>query len=304
MVRLPISDYVANYYKEQGIEFTLRQQAHFFWYYNDLPQNKLNALKEILEISDDEKLNNEINERIAYEEKIYECFMTEQEGCIYIVRPDDEDEYETEYFVSARKAIAYGKHHFNKEFLIEKCWLFDKNPRGLSEETDDDSPENVNEILSWYRFTPEGDVVYGSSNEHKAPFDEEDNSRFENIFLNIKSPFGLGDIVMGPDFDEPQVVSTDHDCFIEDYERLKDHEYIQLDGISNIIRTDMVNTDGSLDYAHTVPFHLWKIDSWEDKEYWELLQMMSAAVQKGVDLYDFDILCYEYGRRNRENKDG
>lgn len=120
--------------------------------------------------------------------------------------------------------------------------------------------------------------MYGSSNEHKAPFDEEDNSRFENIFLNIKSPFGLGDIVMGPDFDEPQVVSTDHDCFIEDYERLKDHEYIQLDGISNIIRTDMVNTDGSLDYAHTVPFHLWKIDSWEDKEYWELLQMMGAAV--------------------------
>ena len=120
MVRLPISDYVANYYKEQGIEFTLRQQAHFCWYYNDLPQNKLNALKEILEISDDEKLNNEINERITYEEKIYECFMTEQEGCIYIVRPDDEDEYETEYFVSARKAIAYGKHHFNKEFLIEK----------------------------------------------------------------------------------------------------------------------------------------------------------------------------------------
>ena len=71
----------------------------------------------------------------------------------------------------------------------------------------------------------EGDVVYGSSNEHKAPFDEEDNSRFENMFLYIKSPFGLGDIVMGPDFDEPRVVSTDHDCSMEHYNRLKDHEY-------------------------------------------------------------------------------
>ena len=304
MVRLPISDYVANYYKEQGIEFTLRQQAHFCWYYNDLLKDQLNSIREILKISDDEKLNKEISERIAHEEKAYECFMTGQEGCIYIVCPDDKDEYEKEYFASAERAIAYGMHHCKKYFEVEKSWLFDKNPKRLSDEADDDDLENVNEILSWYRFTSEGDVVYGSSNEHKAPFDEEDNSRFENIFLNIKSPFGLGDIVMGPDFDEPQVVSTDHDCFIEDYERLKDHEYIQLDGISNIIRTDMVNTDGSLDYAHTVPFHLWKIDSWEDKEYWELLQMMSAAVQKGVDLYDFDILCYKYGRRNRENKDG
>ncbi len=40
MVKLPISDYVANYYKEQGIEFTLRQQAHFCWCYNDLLDNR------------------------------------------------------------------------------------------------------------------------------------------------------------------------------------------------------------------------------------------------------------------------
>ena len=82
MVKLPISDYVANYYKEQGIEFTLRQQAHFCWCYNDLLDNRLNSLKEILEVSDNQKLNTEIRERIAYEEKAYECFMTGQEGCI------------------------------------------------------------------------------------------------------------------------------------------------------------------------------------------------------------------------------
>lgn len=90
---------------------------------------------------------------------------------------------------------------------------------------------------------------------------------------------------------------------MENYDRLKDHEYIQFDGISNMIRTDMINTDGSLDYAHTVPFYLWKVDSWEDKEYWELLQIMSAAIKRGIDLYDFDIMCYKYGRWNQENKD-
>lgn len=32
MIKLPISDYVADYYKEQGIEFTLRQQASLCWH--------------------------------------------------------------------------------------------------------------------------------------------------------------------------------------------------------------------------------------------------------------------------------
>lgn len=31
MVKLPMSEYVANYYKGQGIEFTLRQQATLCW---------------------------------------------------------------------------------------------------------------------------------------------------------------------------------------------------------------------------------------------------------------------------------
>ena len=303
MVKLPMSDYVENYYKEQGIEFTLRQQAHFCWYYNDLLNNQLNSLREILELSNDKKLNTEIRERITYEEKAYESFVTGQKGCIYIVRPDDKDEYEEEYFASAEKAISYGIHHCDKYFEVMKSWLFDKNPKGLSEEADDEDSENVNEILSWYRFTSEGDVVYGSSNEHKAPFDEEDNSRFENMFLYIKSPFGLGDIVMGPDFDKPRVVSTDYDCFIEHYDRLREHEYIQFDGSDNCIRTDSVGTNGSMYYDHTVPFNLWKIDFWDDKEYWELLQIMSNAVKSGIDLYDFNVMRWQYGERNGKGEE-
>lgn len=298
MVKLPISDYVVNYYKEQGIEFTFRQQAHFCWYYNALLKEQLGSLKEILKISDDEKLNGEIGERITYEEKAYECFMTSQEGCIYIIRPDDKAEYEEEYFASAEKAISYGIHHCDKYFEIIKSWLFDKNPKGLSEETGDDDMENVNEVLSWYRYTLDGDVIYGSSYECKSPFDEEDNSRFENMFLNIKSPFGLGDIVMGPDFDKPRVVSTEHDCFEETYNRLKNHEYLRPDALDNSIRTDYIGADGNAYYDHTVPFHLWKVDSWEDEEYWELLRITSHAVKNGVDPFEFDFLHRQYGVLN------
>lgn len=305
MVKLPISDYVANYYKEEGIEFTLRQQAHFCWYYNDQLKDKLNSVREILEISNDEKLNIEIRERIAYEENAYKCFMTDREGCIYAVHLDDCDAgcYD-EYFSSAKKAVIYGIHHSERKFQVQKRWLFDRNPKGLSEEADDGSPEGFNGILSDYEFTSGGDVICGTSYECRAPFDEEDCSRFEDMFLYIKSPFGFGDIVMGPDFERPEVVSTGHDCFIEHYDKMKARGYMQFEGAENIIRTDLINADGSLDYAHTVPFSLWRIDSWEDKEYWKLLQIMSQSLKKDAalydDLFDLEILRYEYVRRNQK----
>ncbi len=298
MVKLPMSDYVADYYKEQGIEFTFRQQAHFCWYYNDLLKERLESLKGILKISDDEKLNTEIMERIEYEEKAYKCFMTGHEGCIYIVCPDDEDEYDEMYFASANKAVSYGIHHSNKEFSIKKCWLFDKNPEELSEEAGDDDPKSRNAPLSEYYFTSQGDVKYGNSYEYEAPFDQEDNDRFEYMFLNIKSPFGLGDIVMEPGFECPAVVSTDHDCFEELYDRLKNSKYAQFDPTSNAIRTELVNEDGSLDYDHTDPFHLWKVDSWEDKEYWEILRILSKAAKAGVDVFRLDYLSYEYAKHH------
>lgn len=69
MIKLPMSDYVSDYYKKQGIEFTFRQQAHFCWAYNDLLKDRMELVKKILEISDDEKLNAEIRERIEYEGK-------------------------------------------------------------------------------------------------------------------------------------------------------------------------------------------------------------------------------------------
>lgn len=185
MVKLPISDYVSNYYKEQGIAFTLRQQVHICWQYNDLLKDQINSIREILEISDDEKLNTEIRERIAYEEKAYERFIEGQEGCIYIVHPHAkaEESYEV-YFATAKKAISYGVCHIKQAFVVAKIWLFDKNPKWLSEEADYGDSKGGNETLSWYRFTSEGNIIYGESWEYKESFDIEDCNRFENMYFH------------------------------------------------------------------------------------------------------------------------
>ena len=47
MVKLPMSDYVADYYKGQGVEFTFRQQAHFCWAYHARLEERVKSIKEI-----------------------------------------------------------------------------------------------------------------------------------------------------------------------------------------------------------------------------------------------------------------
>ena len=297
MIKLPISDYASDYYKKQGIEFTFRQQAHICWFYNDLLKDQLESLKEILKISDDEKLNTEIRERVEYEEKAYECFMTNcEQGCFYILYPEDGDEDDTEYFASAKNAISYGIRHVGKEFKIEKCCLFDMAQREQQEEGADDDPENVRTILSRYCFTPEGDIRCGISFEYEIPFDEMDYSRFEKMFLCIKSPFACGDIVMGPDFDEPRVVYTDHDCFEELYNRLKD-----LDVSDNCIRTDWISIDGKSCYDHTFPLDLWVIDSWDDEEYWHILQLFSKIAKTDGDIFNLEYYIDDYVMHHSDN---
>lgn len=175
MIKLPISDYVANYYKEHNIQLTYRQQARLCWTEAKTYNERISLLEQILKESDDEELNREIEERITYEKKAFSIFAT-------------------------------------------------------------------NDI-----------------NQFKPPFEYDDNNRFENLFLNIECPFGVGDIVMSEEWENPQVVAVDHDCFKQRYERLKNNPDIGSDASDNFICTEYRDKDGNLDYEHTNPFQLWKI---------------------------------------------
>lgn len=296
MVKLPISDYVCQYYREQGIEFTFRQQAHFCWKYHDLLKDQIQSLTELLAISNDEKLNWEIRERLEYEKRAYGCFIENNNpGCIYVVHPDDTGEYDDGYFSSVQSAVLYGKQHCTEYYTIVKQYLIDKCPEGLLK--DEEADEN-NTIQSDYTYTPDGEVRYGRSYECPAPFDEFDKSRFENMFLNMKSLFGLGDIVMGKYFEYPGVVCTDHDCLEKIYDRHKTDTEIVIDDSDNCIMVDCIGEDGRLYYDHADPFVLWKIDSWEDKEYWGLLQMLSRGTKAGISIWEWDYYVQEYQKHH------
>lgn len=302
MVKLPISDYVSDYYKEQGIEFTFRQQAHFCWRYSRLLKDSLRLLGEILKASDDKKLNQEIRERLEHEEKLYQYFMGNNDpGSIYIVYPDDEDKFDRGYFSSAQSAILYGKQNSTKYYHIVKRYLFDQCPEGLTKgkEPDEHDPKQAE-----YRFTSDGEAQIGSSYEYPAPFDEFDKNRFENMFLNIRTPFGIGDIIMCEYFDSPAVVYTEHDCLEKLYDRHKNDTVTLLDDSDNGIGVEWIEEDGCIhsDGVGADPFISWKIDSWEDKEYWDLLQMLSKSMKAGVDIWEWQYLLGEYKKHHEKNK--
>lgn len=66
----------------------------------------------------------------------------------------------------------------------------------------------------------------------------------------------------------------------------------------NCIRTDYIGTDENPYYDHTIPFELWKIDLWEDKEYWEILQILSRMAKSDIRAFDLDYLVYEYKKHH------
>ena len=302
MVKLPISDYAAGYYKEQGIEFTFRQQAHFCWEYSSLLKDGLRLLGEILKVSDDKKLNQEIRERLEHEEKLYQYFMGNNDPkSIYIVYPDDEDEYEYDrgYFSSAQSAILYGKQNSTKYYHIVKRYLFDRCPEGL---TKGKGPDEHDPRQAEYSFTSDGEAQIGSAYEYPAPFDEFDKNRFENMFLNVRTPFGIGDIIMCEYFDSPVVVHTGHDCLEKRYDRHKNDTVTWLDYTDNCIGIDWIEEDGHIYSDNADPFISWKIDSWDDKEYWDLLQMLSKSMKAGVDIWEWQYLLGEYKKRHDKNE--
>lgn len=242
-------------------------------------------------------MNIEIREWLEYEEKAYGHFMVNgNPGCIYVVHPDDTGEYDGGYFSSAQSAILYGKRHCVEGYEVIKQYLIDKCPGELLK---DEEPDENNTIRSDYFFTSDGEVRYGYSYEIQASFDKYSKNRFENMFLNIRSPFGLGDIVMGERFNCPGVVSTDHDCFEKIYDRHKKDTEIYIDDSDNCIRIDYIGKDGRLYYDHVDPFDLWKIDSWEDMEYWDLRQILSKGAKAGIDIWEWDYLLHKYQEHHR-----
>lgn len=137
MKRLPISDFMWNYYQSHNVSFTDFQQATIIWN-SSLPRLEiLDALREIASTTTDEVLKEQIRERLAAEAENERIFLENDGRYFFIFVPDDENEWESRYFSTLDAAIAYGKDHSKETFQIRKEIFADKSDSSAENDNSD-----------------------------------------------------------------------------------------------------------------------------------------------------------------------
>lgn len=200
------SECMRKYYEEIGFTFTDFQKATLIW---NAPERKrqeiLEALSELAEVTDDERLKKQIDERLHYEEKVFEKYADNADGkYVYVVAEREENE-NAGFFANYDRALKYAikyMQEYNVTCCIQKQLIV-----GTAEDELVRNPLKVNpnmglstEEYCEYRgvavasagFSMDGEVEGFYSNElpeEESSVDEYKTKRFENSF--IKLPFSL-----------------------------------------------------------------------------------------------------------------
>lgn len=279
MIKLPISETALNYYMERGYEFSFKEQAHLCYWYTPGLLSRINALKGILEKSDDENLNEDIRKMVDYESAVYARFMVnENNQYIYILKVGRRKiRY---YFSSMEKAMSYISHWVWDDYSITKELL------------SDDCGELGGSIAAVFKYNAEGEIIDYISYDYEFGYVPNDYAdfvdKFYNMFLKIDCPFKRGDIVRAPGYTYPLVVLSDTDIFHEKYEAVRsqygDNAKEMLEYEDNCIPA--LDYGNDLSVIYTRPFHLEKIDHDDDhsEKFWDTLLEISKMVKCKYDL--------------------
>lgn len=313
MVKLPISETALKYYEETGYQFSWKEQAHFCFRETPGLLKRVDRLKEILEKSDDEKLNKDIRTMTAYESDAYSRFMENEDGRhIYVLQINEPDGRRLKrYFRTAQQAISYHKTSVGFTFQvneIQKVLLMDDC---------DEFEDNL--FPATFKFNADGEIVDYSSSKCGDDYDfdiDEFESRFDNIFLKIDCPFERGDIVMSPEFSYPLITLADRDVFHKKYEATKsqygDRVKIMLDYDDNRIPVlDCYNSlphpfhhkrfspyeegyHNDLSIVYRRPFQMEKVDHNKrySEEFWQALLEASKMVKCRYDMDAVELGLY------------
>ena len=295
MIDLPISEYMRNYYKENGFVFPDSAQAAIFWN-SALPlPERLNVLREIADKTDDETLKAEILSLLDTEAKYEEWFKEDDSRYYYILEPtdfDDKREFDkrNEYrwlerrwadegvqdfkiFSDFNSAFAFGSERCSGTFKIKKEPFTDKVDDCVTEEDYGESTyQEDGSLLDWFCYTKK----IGIPELHG----------FEYNPIPIQSPFDLGDIVCNEKGDSCLSIIW------EERERWEKHQRDDTP-YNSFTESHLMNvfdfSKGSIRYWDDAPiFPLKKVEQWDDELEWEVLKAASEIMKKtgGVHLDD------------------
>ncbi len=294
MVKLPMSDYMWNYYREKGISFTDSEQATILW--NSvfpLPKAEiLEGLKEIADKTADRILQTQIYERLDAERETTKLFEKNDGRCFFICESGDnstETEWQGRYFTTLEAAVAYGREESQGTFKVEKEAFWDKPGDCRT----DDEPDIMGGC-AWY--TKDGELLdcgcYSLASEVSINFSCGDPSRFEDAYIPLQSPFEIGDIVRIVGDTRPAIVQVSQEQWIRDLEWNADGARTIPPAYDNTrLTVEFLDEDGELYHGHPCLLSLEKIGRWEDELEWNLLQAASRLIKGEGSLDEF---LYDY----------
>lgn len=297
MIELPMSAFMRNYYREQGITFTDSQQATIIWN-SDLPMPEiLDALREIASTTTDEMLKEQIRERLAAEAENERIFLENDGSYFFIFIPDDEDEWGSRYFSTLDAAIAYGKDHSKETFQIRKESFTDKFD-GSAANNDSDKMY----VGGQAQYTKGGVLLECAcyTEETSISFSHPYQSRFEDAYIPLQNPFELGEIVKMAGDSRPAIVEVSQEDWKRALERNTNGSREIPPSYDNISLTVEFLDGGEMYHGHPPILWLEKIDQWDDKLEWDVLQEASRLMKGTGSLENF---LYYY-HQNLDRKKG
>lgn len=303
MIKLPMSDFMQNYYQEKGITFTDSEKATILW--NSvfpLPRAEiLSALKEIADTTADKALKTQINERLDAEREAERRFQENDGRYFFICTPSDEGprrEWSEYYFAALETAKAYGKKESLGIFDIEKKIFEDYCPDVDLVETD------IGEGCAWY--TKDGKMLHCTTFPYRLGISRDlgcrGSSRFEDAYIPLQNPFETGDIVRVVGDSQPAIVQESREQWDSIMEQnLKGPYFCYPTFEDNCLRVEFLGEDGEMFHEHPHILSLEKVDHWEDELEWELLQAVSRLIKGEGEMEDF-LYCYHKNLKRKRKE--
>lgn len=274
MRELPISHCLKEHYKKHGASFTDSERATIFWQ-SSLPlHEKLVALREILDTTEDNTLKGQIQKRLDAEAGEESAFMIRGSGYVHSVFPDDADMAKG-IFASVDAAIAYGRENCEETFRINKSILED------GPVPDADAEQGIL-LGGWAEFRKDGTLLSCYCWSSKEPSFVVTNSiepeGFEEAYIPVLNPFEYGDIVCIIGDSRPAVVVTSQKDWNGHLERLAQNGMPMNYG-TNSLTVEFLYDDGEFSHDHPDILSLEKVGHWEDEAEWNLLQSISGLMK-------------------------
>ena len=265
MFEVVASNWMRDYLKGKR-EFTDWEKATLIW---NSPvhiwRERLDSLKELAAMIEDDVLKRQIDERISFEERGYQLFIRNQDKNYVYVLFDDERRscgFFSDYETARLYGIRYCKKYECGYFAVEKQLLYGKDtvskvihPWGsIFEESGYDGTENARAS-----YNREGELrIFCSlemSPEDNDKVDEMSRKRFEYRFFKI--PFGMesGTVVKILDSGKYAVLDQGKEAWDEYMTQTDaDPEYYDFSDIQII--AFVLKEDGHWSHVHVNPLYL------------------------------------------------